>query len=514
MNQVGAVSVAAASAGKNADPTMRASILLHSLPLLAALSLAAGEPGNRPRREGAADRGGGRGEVRMPPPAARTEVPAEAWTLLLARPTDRSVTLSIRCAADRDGHLEFGPAGGGLPRRTPPRRFPAGEAIHLVLDGLNPGARHEYRFVSRDPSGAEAASPVHPFSTARPPGSPFVFTIQADSHLDQGVDPGAYRKSLEHAVAAGTDFHVDLGDTFMTDKYLRPGDARPHYLAQRHYLGIVGRVAPVFLVLGNHDGEQRGRGGSGLDPTTAWSNTMRRSLFPNPVPDAFYTGNGETVPGLGLIENYYAWEWGDALLIALDQYWTSARVRSAEENWGRTLGRAQYDWLRRVLAASRARYTFVFIHHLVGGETREGRGGAEAAPFFEWGGRDLEGRDRFAERRPGWDAPIHDLLRRRGGGVAVFHGHDHLYAHQERDGIVYQLVPQPGHSRFDQTRSAAEYGYKSGVIQGAAGILRISVGADRAVSEYVRSYPDSAENGTRRSGSVSHRWELAPRSAR
>jgi len=450
----------------------------------------------------------------MPPPAARTEVPAEPWTLLLARPTDRSIVLSIRSAADREGHVEFGPAPGSLPRRTPPRRFPAGEAVSVVLDGLTPGARHQYRFVSRDAAGAEAASPIHSFTTARPSGAPFVFTVQADSHLDQGVDTGAYRKSLEHAVAAGTDFHVDLGDTFMTDKYLRPEDARPHYLAQRHYLGIVGRVAPVFLVLGNHDGEQRGRAGSGLDPTTEWSNGMRRSLFPNPVPDAFYSGNPEPVPGLGLIENYYAWEWGDALLIALDQYWTSARVRAVEENWGRTLGRAQYDWLRRVLAGSRARYTFVFIHHLVGGETREGRGGAEASRFFEWGGRDLAGRDQFAERRPGWDAPIHDLLVRRGGGVAVFHGHDHLYAHQERDGVVYQLVPQPGHSRFDQTRSAAEYGYRSGVIQGAAGILRISVGPERAVSEYVRAYPDSAEGGTRRSGSVSHRWELPPRAAR
>jgi hypothetical protein len=98
--------------------------------------------------------------------------------------------------------------------------------------------------------------------------------------------------------------------------------------------------------------------------------------------------------------------------------------------------------------------------------------------------------------------------------VVVFHGHDHLYAYQERDGIVYQLVPQPGHSRFDQTRSAAEYGYRSGVIQGAAGILRIAVSAERTVAEYVRSYPAGAEGGLRRSGAVSHRWELAPRAAR
>ena len=152
----------------------------------------------------------------------------------------------------------------------------------------------------------------------------------------------------------------------------------------------------------------------------------------------------------------------------------------------------------------------MFLHHLVGGETREGRGGSEAAAFFEWGGRDLDGRESFAQKRPGWEAPIHQLLRRRGGGVVVFHGHDHLYAQQERDGIVYQLVPQPGHSRFDNIRSADEYGYKSGVIAGASGILRVNVSAQQALVEYVRAYPTSAEDGVRKTGAVTHRYTVAP----
>jgi hypothetical protein len=86
-------------------------------------------------------------------------------------------------------------------------------------------------------------------------------------------------------------------------------------------------------------------------------------------------------------------------------------------------------------------------------------------PFlFEWGGKELDGRNTFAQRRPGWPAPIHELLVQNGGSI-VFHGHDHLYVRGERDGIIYQLVPQPGHSRYDNTRSAAEYGYASGVQQ-------------------------------------------------
>lgn len=70
--------------------------------------------------------------------------------------------------------------------------------------------------------------------------------------------------------------------------------------------------------------------------------------------------------------------------------------------------------------------------------------------------------------------------------TAVFHGHDHLYAKQELDGIVYQEVPQPGDPK-GSTRSAAEYGYKSGVILGSPGYLRVTVAPETASVEYVRT---------------------------
>lgn len=147
------------------------------------------------------------------------------------------------------------------------------------------------------------------------------------------------------------------------------------------------------------------------------------------------------------------------------------------------------------------------LPNLVGGETPEGRGGAEASHFFEWGGNELTGRNTFAQKRPGWAQPIHDLLVKHGVNI-VFHGHDHLYAQQERDSIIYQLVPQPGHSRFDSTRSAAEYGYKNGVVAGASGILRVTVAPEKAAVEYVRAYPASAEGGERKSGAVMHRYTV------
>ena len=150
------------------------------------------------------------------------------------------------------------------------------------------------------------------------------------------------------------------------------------------------------------------------------------------------------------------------------------------------LARRSTEWVEATLRSSRARFTFVFIHHLVGGGSREARGGAEASVFFEWGGANRDGSKGFAAHRPGWPMPIHDLLVSQ-RVAAVIHGHDHLYVRQERDGVVYQEVPQPGNARGDATGSAREYGYLSGTVLGSSGHLRVSVTPSGAVVEYVRA---------------------------
>jgi hypothetical protein len=459
--------------------------------------------------------GPGRGEVKMPTPAFRTEVPAHPVDLILGRPTKDAITLSVLAYADTEGYVAYGTQPGKLTSETPRQKFAKDEPVELLIGSLLSNTRYYYQFRSRAPGAASfGSSAEHTFITARAPGSTFTFTVQADPHLDYGVDTEAYKKALALALASKTDFHIDLGDTFMVDKYTDYKLSAPQYLAQRYYFGLVGVSAPVFLVLGNHDGEQAARGG-GTDPMAVWSNTMRKKYFPNPTPNEFYTGNKTPHPQLGLLENYYAWEWGDALFIALDPFWYSERQRgrgdgSAVDNWYRTLGAEQYQWLKRTLETSKAKFKFVFLHHLVGGETREGRGGSEASHFFEWGGKDIDGKNSFAQKRLGWSAPIHDLLVKHGGSI-VFHGHDHIYVQQERDGIIYQLVPQPGHSRFENFRAAEEYGYKSGVKHGSSGIIRVTVSPDKAVAEYIRAYPPAAESAERKTGSVTHSYTILPK---
>lgn len=117
------------------------------------------------------------------------------------------------------------------------------------------------------------------------------------------------------------------------------------------------------------------------------------------------------------------------------------------------LGEEQYRWLARSLAASRAMYKLIFIHQPVGGATPKGRGGAEAAPFFEWGGKNPDGTDGVGANRPGWPAPVHRRLVDH-GPTAVFHGHDHLDVNSELDGGVYQKVPPTGTRGNNAARNA------------------------------------------------------------
>ncbi len=441
----------------------------------------------------------------------RTDVPEHTLDVVLGRPTKHAITASLLAYADREGMIEYGTKAGAPAAKTAVFALKAGEPAEIEFRGLQPDTQYFYRLSTRIGSGAWGAEPERSFRTQRPPGSTFTFTVQADPHLDRNMEPKLLERSLLNCLEDGPDFLIDLGDIFMTDKYrgVRTLQAK-HYLAQRYYFGLIGHSAPVFLVLGNHDGET---GSPRRQDEAIWANTMRKKYFPNPMPDGFYTGNEVKHPTLGLLENYYAWEWGDALFVALDPFWFSDDRKG--DKWSRSLGEAQYQWLTRTLEGSKAKFKFVFLHHLVGGATPEGRGGSEAAPFYEWGGKNQDGTDGFKERRPGWPMPIHQLLVKHGVNI-VFHGHDHLFAKQDLDGIVYQEVPQPGNPpRGDPNsvpRSAAEYGYVNGKILGAPGYMRITVAPDKATAELVRSYPPAAESNGRKNRQVDCTYIIEPKS--
>jgi len=437
-----------------------------------------------------------------PPSTFHTEVPAHAVDIILTRPTNNAVTVSVLAYADTDGYLAYGTEPGKLTQQAPARTFPKGQPVEVVLTGLKADTQYWYQLHTGGKVLAAGA-----FHTARPAGSTFTFTITADPHLDEHTEPMLYLQTLKNAQVDKPDFHIDLGDTFMTEKHKDRSSAAAQYLAQRYYFMQVG--APLFLTIGNHDGEtareQDGTAGS----LAVWSNMMRKRYFPCPVPDAFYTGNTTKHLLAGELQDYYAWTWGDALFIVLDPFWYTPRQRRDEDNWVRTLGAAQYQWLTRTLEESTAKYKFVFIHHLVGGLDKDARGGAEAATLYEWGGKNADGTDGFAVHRPGWAMPIHQLLVKH-HVTAVFHGHDHFFDKQELDGIIYQEVPQPGWAgRFDPQR-VAEYGYKSGDILGSSGHLRVTVSGKQASVEYIRALLPDEESHAQKNRTTVSTYAITP----
>jgi hypothetical protein len=447
-------------------------------------------------------------------------------TEILGRPTDGSVTVHAVAGFGADAFVEYGTAPGAYTACSDTISVPAAGAIEISVGGLAPDTRYYYRLrVRRDGVPAFEAGDRHTFHTQRRPGSAFVFDVQADSHLgipgatarDTGTDTTLYRITLQNEAADQPDFLLDLGDTFMGEKYYAdsPDSMRKSCLAHRAFFGTVGHSSPVFLVNGNHDGELGWILNGSAENTALWAVRARRLYYPTPVPGGFYSGSTREDPALALDpgigdkrrDGYYAWEWGDALFVVLDPFWYTTTkpapyTTDPGAGWDYTLGPDQYDWLRATLEQSRATFRFVFLHNLVGGLDKDGRGGAEAARLYEWGGADIAG-DRGWESRRGWaGGPVHELLVAN-HVTMVLHGHDHFFCRQELDGVVYQECPQPCRPQYtDQPGSARDYGYLDGTLLGNSGHLRIAVADSAVVVSYVRAYRPGDETADRHNGDV------------
>jgi hypothetical protein len=465
---------------------------------------------------------------------------------MLGRATDRSVTINIVSTLDADVHAEYGEHPGAYPLSTEPRRCESGKPIEIQIAGLDPDRTYFYQIMC----APEGHTEPHRFAeghfhTQRARGSSFLFTIQADAHLSASVmekmeaRTRQYERTLTNVQAEGPDFHIDMGDFARIE--VRGGhsarsllEATNHYAAQRYCLGKISGSIPIYLVLGNHEAEQGWRAQTGNDSLEIWALLARKSLIPNPYPDNFYSGNADTMRCCGLREDYYAWEWGDALFVVLDPFWyTTTRphgvVGQSEpslDGWDWTLGQAQYNGLHKTLHESTAKWKFVLAHHMTGGvlgtkpgEGYYGRGGIDAAsyevahhPSFEWGGEDSTGVFVFAEKRPGWThGPIHRMMVEEGVDI-FFRGHDHAFVYETLDGIVYQTCPDPADFRYSDGYYSPSY-FSSGIKVSNPGHLRVAVSSDSVRVDYVRSVLPEDEplrEGARsvRNGDISYSYTL------
>jgi hypothetical protein len=430
---------------------------------------------------------------------------------ILGRPTDTSITVNVYARNDMEFYIEYGQVNSNYDNRTDIRKLSAGHAEDVTIRGLKPDSQYYYRILSRESDKKDfTATAPYSFHTCRAKGSGFCFVVQADSHLDEQSSVELYKKTLSNALSGNPDFMIDLGDTFMSDKLPEINQANiiKRHIMQRGFFSLISHSVPLYLVLGNHEGEQGWNLNGTENNIAVWAANARKTYFPNPEPDNFYSGNATIEKFVGLRENYYAWTWGDALFVVLDPYWyTEKKPGRNVDNWIWTLGDKQYNWFRETLEKSDAKFKFVFCHQLIGGGDAEGRGGAEFAKYYEMGGFNKDNTWGFDVKRPGWGKPIQKLMADTNVTI-FFRGHDHFFAKQELDGVVYQLVPQPSHPNFKNAGHAKSYGYTTGDILPNSGHLRVTVSESKATVDYVRSYLAENETGSRKNGQVDYSYTI------
>jgi len=416
-------------------------------------------------------------------------------SLLLGNPTDHSISLKMIPGQEMQVRVEYSLCDSPQATLSVPGLASPDQPLRVDLENLAPSMCYAYTpFFQVEEGGEWLQGPTNEFSTAKSPGEAFDFVVQADSHLLNKADHALYTQALQGMASKGPDLFFDLGDTFLNDKL--PVTDLAHveqvYREQLPFLQLVAQSAPLFLVIGNHEGEQ----GASLDGTAeniaVLSTLCRQKFFLNPLPNGFTTGNSHPEPFVGLVGNYYAFNWGDALFVVLDPYRYTCKPVEEARGWDWTLGLEQYRWLEQTLRENHQKFKFVFVHHING----LARGGESVSTYFEWGGSTPNGKWGFEAERPGWGMPIHDLLVENNVTI-VFQGHDHLFAMEQRDGVLYQTVPKPAEKIPDQQDNFDAYPGTEVLLN--SGWLGVTVSPDQVQVDYNRAFvagsPTSSATG-------------------
>ena len=383
---------------------------------------------------------------------------AQTKSIILGRPTDKSITVSVYFDQNVEFYVEYGTKSG------------------------------EY--------------------VAKTANTTFKFVVEGDEHLhDKKGVPNLFKITLQNMLKAEPDFMVSMGDMFGDDhtpNTTTSADMDFYHRDLLQYLTEACHSMPFFFCLGNHEGE------SGYylrqnppNNIAVYATNWRKFYFANPFPNGFYTGNSvKEAHGMDLPENYYAFTWGDALFVVLDVY-RHCDINEKPQNWDWTLGKTQYDWLKQTLETSKAKYKFVFGHHTRG----QGRGAIVTAKDYEWGGNNGKNTYEFDTKRAGWGLPIHQLMVNNGVNI-FFQGHDHLYAKESLDGLIYQETPMACDSTYTIGMLANADAYTDVKLDGS-GHLVVTVSPENVKVEYVRAYlPTDTKDGKRKNGEVAHSYTV------
>lgn len=439
----------------------------------------------------------------------RGQLLAQIPNIILGRPTDTSITASILSDVQLNAYIEYGTVSGTYTNTTPIFLSVAGMPDEIELHNLVANTKYFYRLQYKAPTTSTYnQTPEYSFHTQRALGSEFTFTIEADEHLyDKKGVKSIYQICLNNQAKDNPDFMLSLGDIFGDDhnwSTITSTELDALHKDYRPFLGSLCHSVPFYICLGNHEGENdyyyNQNPGNNL---CVWGTQWRKFYYPNPYPNGFYTGNTDNEPyGIGNPENYYSWTWGDAQFIVLDVYRNQCDTSDKPIKWAWSLGLPQYTWLKNTLENSTAKFKFVFAHHIRG----QGRGGITNATQFEWGGLD-GGTDKFAIYRPGWAKPIHQLFVDNGVSV-FFQGHDHVFAHEVLDSVIYQAVPMAADSTYEIGKLANADAYVSDTLDGT-GHIRVKVNGSCVTVDYIRAYlPADTVGGVHHNGEVAFSYTI------
>lgn len=223
----------------------------------------------------------------------------------------------------------------------------------------------------------------------------FNFVVLGDNRSGDDV----YRNLISMAMEQKPNFIINTGDQIAT-----PGN-REQWAKFWELSKVV--TVPYFLTVGNHDAHPEVRGSE---------HTYKEQV---------------DVPGN---KPYYSFTAGNSLFIVLDSYIGGEEKKITGE---------QFKWLKDVLANSKEKHKFVFIHHPLYTDTEQGRG--------KHVGNSL---DKFPEERDRLQA-----LFMTSKVTMVFAGHEHLYRRKTVDGIPHVITGGGGAPLYARDEDGGFYHY-------------------------------------------------------
>lgn len=236
--------------------------------------------------------------------------------LQLASPT--GITIVFRTDAPAIGQVRYGASPASL-TSTVADQLPTTEHV-LRLTGLTPSTRYWYAV---DVDGLPVMSgDDYRFRTYPTPGTQEAFRIFAWGDSGNG-SAGQFAVAQRMATQLGdATLSLILGDIIYDNG--EPSNYDPRFFEP--YAPLLRRMV-IWPTIGNHD--------VGLDPTGG------------PYLDAYYLPTNNPAR----TELYYSFDYGDAHFVCLDTHVNSYAA-----------GSAQLQWAAADLAASTARWKFVFFH--------------------------------------------------------------------------------------------------------------------------------------------------------